>query len=369
MSQAQNPSLSVSDVVALTNQTLEYAFGSILVEGEVESFKVNHEKYVFFKLVDKQASVDCFMTVWQLRFPIEDGQKIVIRATPKLTTWGKFSLTVSEIQPVGKGSIKKSFDLLKQKLEKEGLFDVSKKRLLPDEIQKIAVISSKDAAGYIDFVKIVNERWGGLSIDLANVLVQGIDAPDQIMRALDYFNQSSEVYDVVAIIRGGGSTQDLAAFNDEQLTRKIASSRIIVATGIGHEVDESLSDLAADVVASTPSNLAQMLTKDRRQEMSKIRQDISYLAQVINGKICERSENVKGEVSRIRTQLENKISSEIELVSHQSRLLDQVNPDNILRRGYALIRGDIVKGSVVDITTYNKLVKAEVKSVKDKERQ
>src|SRR5690606_10186463 len=128
---------------------------------------------------DDTGSVGCFMTVWQLRQPIEDGMKVIVSATPKLTTKGRFSLTVRSIRPSGKGDIKRSFDLLKEKLASEGLFNLERKRLLPETPQHIAVISSTQAAGYADFIKIINDRWGGLKIDVAHVLVQGKDAPDQ----------------------------------------------------------------------------------------------------------------------------------------------------------------------------------------------
>ena len=117
-----NPQFSVSDFIALTNQTLEYAYPSVDIEGEVSSFKVNQGKFVFFDLKDAGASVGCFMMLFQLRVPIEDGMKVVVTASPKLTQWGKFSLTVRAIRPSGEGSLKKSFELLKAKLDKEGLF-------------------------------------------------------------------------------------------------------------------------------------------------------------------------------------------------------------------------------------------------------
>ena len=159
--------LSVSDFIAATNQTLEYAYPSVDVEGEVASFKVNQGKYVFFDLKDDGGTVGCFMSLWQLRVPIEDGMKVVVTASPKLTPWGRFSLTVRTIRPSGEGSLKKSFELLKAKLEKEGLFAAERKRPLPSEPQKVAVISSTQAAGYADFMKIVNDRWGGVQFDVA----------------------------------------------------------------------------------------------------------------------------------------------------------------------------------------------------------
>lgn len=117
----EKPRFSVSDFIALTNQTLEYTYPSVEVEGEVASFKVNQGKYVFFDLKDAGGTVGCFMTVWQLRVPIEDGMKVIVTATPKLTQWGRFSLTVKTVRPSGEGALKKSFEILKQKLERRAV--------------------------------------------------------------------------------------------------------------------------------------------------------------------------------------------------------------------------------------------------------
>ena len=201
---------TVTDFQAVCNQILETAFSGVVVEGEAASFKVNQGKFVFFDLKDDGASVGCFMMKFALRFPIEDGMKLRVRAVPKLTAWGKFSLTVQSVIPVGEGSLKKSFELLKRKLLDEGLFDAAKKRPLPINLERIGVISSTQAAGYADFCKILNERWGGLRVEVAHTQVQGMVAADQIIRALRYFNERGGV-DVIAIIRGGGSAGALAA--------------------------------------------------------------------------------------------------------------------------------------------------------------
>ena len=151
--------LTPTEFVAVVNQTLEYAYSSVLITGEVASFKVNQGKWVFFDLKDEETSVGCFMPVWSLRVPLEDGMKVVVRAVPKLTKWGKFSLTVSQVQPVGEGSLKKAYEMLKKKLTSEGLFDPAKKRPIPVGLARLGVISSVQAAGYADFIKIINARW------------------------------------------------------------------------------------------------------------------------------------------------------------------------------------------------------------------
>jgi len=276
------------------------------------------------------------MTLWSLSVPIEDGMKIVVRGTPKITKWGKFSFTVSKIAPVGEGSLKKAFEMLKKKLASEGLFEVSRKRSLPEDLNKIGVISSTQAAGYADFVKIINARWGGLKVLTAHVQVQGLDAPEQMIRALKYFNEHTDVQ-VIALIRGGGSKDDLACFNDEALVRAVAASKIPVITGIGHEIDESLCDLAADVRASTPSNVAELLTRDRKTE-----------------KIWDKARLA-------RERIFNEIRLTQNGLAQKRRLLEVLNPENILKQGYAIVSGDLQVGSVVKITTLDAEMEAEIK--------
>ena len=355
---------SVSDFQAVLNQIMETAFSGVVVEGEVSSFKINQGKFVFFDLKDDQASVGCFMMKFALRFPLEDGMKVRVRAIPKLTNWGKFSLTVQAVAPVGEGSLKKSFELLKKKLTAEGLFAPEKKRPLPENIVKIGVISSTQAAGYADFCKILNERWGGLELQVAHCQVQGMVAADQIMKALSYFNERSEVQ-VIAILRGGGSADDLAVFNDEALVRAVAASKIPVITGIGHEIDESLCDLAADVVASTPSNAAQMLSRDRKEIVVAIRSDINRINNLLNTKIDELIVDTR-DVLRVGRDIVVKITTIESEIAAQKRVLAQLNPDNVLERGYALIRGEAKVGNVVEITTYKQDIRAKVTEIKER---
>ncbi len=356
---------SVSDFQAVCNQIMETAFSGVIVEGEVASFKVNQGKFVFFDLKDDQASVGCFMMKFALRFPLEDGMKVRVRAVPKLTNWGKFSLTVQAVMPVGEGDLKKSFELLKKKLSAEGLFAPEKKRLLPDNIVRIGVISSTQAAGYADFCKILNERWGGLEVLVAHTQVQGMVAADQIIRALNYFNERGEVQ-VIAIIRGGGSADDLAVFNDEALVRAVAASKIPTITGIGHEIDESLCDLAADVVASTPSNAAQMLSRDRKEVMAAIRDDIYRINNLLNTEVDKYISEIKNDVSRIGNDIVVKITSIENDITAQRRILEQLSPEKVLERGYALLRGDVKVDNVVEITTFKQDIKAKVIEVKER---
>ena len=354
---------SVSDFIATSNDIFEKSFSSVLIEGEISSFKVNQNKFVFFDLKDEESVLGCFMTVWQLRFPLEDGMKVIAQVKPKLTNWGKFSLTVEKITPKGEGSLKKSLEILKEKLTREGLFDENRKRRIPQDLQKVAVISSTQAAGYADFIKIINERWGGLKIVVAHTQVQGMAASDQIIRAIDFLNSQSELPDVIAIIRGGGSADDLAVFNDEKLVRAVANSRVPIITGIGHEIDQSLCDLAADFAASTPSNVAQILTPNKFDEMRFLRSKILRTNDLLLSKIAELKKFNREKNQEIRNRILQNILDQKREVQAKKRILESYNPQNILAKGYALISGEIVTGKEITIKTIDKTITAEVKNV------
>ena len=366
MSENNIPAMTPTEFIAVTNQTLEYAYSSVVLTGEVASFKVNQGKWVFFDLKDEESSVSCFMTLWDLRMPIEDGMKVIVRGTPKVTKWGKFSFTVSKIQPVGEGSLKKSFEILKKKLAEEGLFNPEKKREIPKGLSRIGVISSTQAAGYADFIKILNARWGGIKVLVAHTQVQGMDAPEQIIRALRYFNERSEV-EAIVIIRGGGSADDLSCFNDEKLVREIAGSKIPVMTGIGHEVDESLADLAADVRASTPSNVAELLTLDKKAVAKNVRTNIERVASNLDYRINKMKDEQREKVLQAMNVIYMRITNfKKELVS-KIKVLNELNPEKVLKRGYAILSGNIEIGTVVKITTIDKEIKAEVKEINERQ--
>lgn len=366
MEKSLNPVFSVSDFIAVANQTLEYAFPTVEIEGEVASFKVNQSKFVFFDIKDVGGSIGCFMTVWQMRVPIEDGMKVIISAVPKLTQWGKFSLTIKSIRPSGEGALKKSFELLKAKLDKEGLFAPERKRLLPSLPRHVAVISSTQAAGYVDFIKILNDRWGGIKVDVAHVQIQGSGAPDQIIKAIDYFNQQEQLPEVIVIVRGGGSADDLSTFNDESLVRVIAGSRVPTLLGVGHEIDESLSDMVADVRAATPSNAAQILVPDKQEIIRSVNNQIKALLPRILQIISQQKQIIRDNLTSAVNSVERSLNDQIWKIDSLKNTLNQLNPEVILARGYALIRGKTSVGYVIEIETSKYIIGAEVKNVTEK---
>ena len=357
---------SVSDFIAVTNQTLEYAYPSVLLEGEVESFKVNQGKFVFFNLKDSQASVGCFMMLFALRVPLEDGMKVIIKGRPKLTTFGKFSITVDAIKPAGEGSIKRGFELLKATLDKEGLFAPDRKRTLPIMPRRVGVLASVESAGYADFMKIVDERWGGVEFSVYHTRVQGIDAPDALLGGLAALNQSETQLDAIVIIRGGGSADDLSAFNDEALVRAVAASRTPTLVGVGHETDTTLCDLVADVRAATPSNAAQLLVPDKKDVAARAADRVGNLSLRIVQIVGQRSQYVASLQEDALTHIASKCEASLEKVERLTQVLRSYDPRRVLERGYALMRGDPHPGSTIEIETYTHTLTAEVQTYEPK---
>jgi len=358
--------LSVSDFVALTNQTLEYAYPVVQVEGEVAEYKVIQNKWVSFKLKDDEALVSCFASIYNMRTPLENGMKVLVIASPRLNNKGFFTLNLKAVKPVGEGSIKKGFELLKAKLEKEGLFAPERKRALPRIPTRIAVVASTESAGYADFVKIINERWGGLDVEVAHTQVQGVPAPDQMIRAIRYFNSLEILPEVLVIIRGGGSAEDLSTFNDEPLVRAIAESRIPTLVGVGHEVDHTLADMVSDVRAATPTNAAQILVPDKQEIIRTARAQANSVGYLLTQAIDNYSRQTKENLSIAFQRIQQKLDDTFEQLGVLRVVVAQLNPENVLQRGYALLRGEQKVGSIIEIETLNNSITAEVQDVRAK---
>lgn len=338
--QSDDLQLSVSEFVALLNQTLEYAYPSVTITGELANLRVSKNRWVYFDLKDDSANVKFFGTVYQLPGPLEDGMLLKVRGQPRLHQLYGFSVNVQSMQPAGEGSIKKAAQLLQAKLAAEGLFDEQRKRPLPYPPRRIGLITSGQSAAYADFMKILNARWRGLEIELIDVQVQGEVAPRQIVAALEQFNAAPEPPDVVALIRGGGSAEDLAAFSAEQVTRAVAASRVPTIVAIGHEVDLSLAEQAADRRASTPSNAAELLVPDRQHVIRELKVGIRSLEQAAQ----HQFELAHNRLAQYREVLEQRIKQTItqrrQQLVHHRELLAVLSPEAILRRGYAIVRQD-----------------------------
>ena len=377
--------ISVSEFLAILNETLSFAYPEVVIEGEVSSFKVNQGKWIFFDLKDRDSTLGCFMPLFSLKLPVEDGMKIRVTGSPKLTNWGKFSFTVRQVEIAGEGELKRAMALLKAKLDKEGLFDPSRKRTLPIYPRRIGLITSGQSAAYSDFIKILQSRWSPIDIVLADIQVQGAAAPDQIVNALDYFNIGREQVDTIVLIRGGGSLEDLQAFSTEPVARAVAASRTPIIVGVGHEVDISLADYAADLRAATPTDAARLVAPDRQDIARQIENRQTIIIRNLERIFSETSYRLDRNValmSRITVDLRTKIDTSIsrimlgyeryltnlrQTLSSSHRILSSHNPTTILERGYAIVRqGNTIlkdpKKAVVEAELVIQLAKGELRA-------
>ena len=373
-----NPAFSVSDFVAALNQTLEFAYPYVEVQGELSNFRVSKNRWVYFDLKDEAASLKCFATVYALPGPLEDGMVVRVVGSPRLHPLYNFSFQVQSIVPVGEGALRRAADLLAAKLEKEGLFDPTRKRALPYPPRRVALITAGDSAAYADFMKITSARWGGLAIDHYSVLVQGEQAPAEIVAALKAVNESDTVPEVVVLIRGGGSAEDLAAWSDERVVRAVAASRVPTLVAIGHEVDVCLAELAADMRASTPSNAAELLVPDKREELRHLRAYERRLNEQLAQVIMRQRTGMVMLAERLDEELIRLAQAAQQKALAAQQLLAAYDPNRPLRQGYALVRAgsNLVKqaaqlqaGFEIEVEFIDGKVASQVKQVTMKEKK
>lgn len=368
-----------ADFVAVFNQTLEYAYPSVLLQGELADYRVSKGRWLYLKLKDEHASIQCFGTVQQLQHPLEEGMLVQLRGYPRLHPLYNFSIQIQFIQPVGQGSIKKAADILREKLKKEGLFDDSRKRRLPYPPKTIGLITSKESAAYQDFIKILSKRWGGLAIELASVQVQGEPAPEQITTAIKQFNNLSSPPEVLVLTRGGGSPEDLAAFQTEIVTRAVADSRIPTLVAVGHETDVSLAELAADMRASTPSNAAELLVPDKRDAMQQLAELAKRTDMYLASLVASHRQSLENLQTQTIRELTDIIKDSREWLAYRQNLLTALHPSSALRRGYSIVRtkkGDVVRsgtelesGAEITIELTDAKVESLVQSIHSKKRK
>ena len=366
----------VSDFVAYLNQTLEIAYPYVTIEGELANFRVSKNRWVYFDLKDENSSVRFFGTVYALPGPLEDGMVVRVSGNPRLHNLYGFSVNIQSITPVGEGTLRRAADLLAAKLQAEGLFDPERKRPLPYPPSRIALITARESAAYVDFLKILNARWRGARVDHYDVQVQGEPAPAQIVAAIAAVNALPELPDVLVLTRGGGSADDLAAFSTEQVTRAVAASRVPTLVAIGHEVDVSLAELAADQRASTPSNAAELLTPDRAVVLRQLKELRGDLDDKLVRVVTDRKEWLQRQQAELNRGLRSSYESARFRLQARRELLEAYNPTAALQRGYALVRkgGEVIKqigqlqvGDTVDLTLSDGAATATI-NAKEKRR-
>jgi exodeoxyribonuclease VII large subunit len=266
--QPERRSLTVSELTARIRDLLAKNFVDVLVEGEISNCREAQSGHIYFTLKDDKAQVKCVWFRQQMRgvkFRPQDGLKVTVRGSIGVyESRGEYQIYVETMDPAGRGALQLAFEQLKRKLEAEGLFDAKNKKPLPRLPSRIGLITSPKGAAVRDVVRILRRRFPNVHLMLVPVRVQGEGAAGEIARAVRFFNQRQNV-DVLIVARGGGSMEDLWAFNEEVVARAIFESVIPVISGVGHETDFTIADFVADVRASTPSAAAEIVVQTRRE--------------------------------------------------------------------------------------------------------
>lgn len=326
------PVFQVSEFIETINQHLSI-LGEVTVEGEISQIRIRSGRLIFMTIADEHSSIDVFSLTHIVRNikQLEEGMLVHVHGTAGLyKTSGRFRLFASQITPHGEGALQIAFDKLKKQLESEGLFDPSHKRPLPEWPQKIGLITAKDSSAYHDVIKILKARMGGLTIKHLPVNVQGYQALPTIKKAFKYINQHPQQFDLIIMARGGGSLEDLAAFNDEQIVRAVFSSKIPIISAIGHEDNWSLTDFVADIRASTPSNAAEIAVQDKHQVILRIDDSNHRIKTTLDNQISQYQHHVnrslltiKSHLNRTIHHINTQVNSIFHHLSNQQTLINQ----------------------------------------------
>lgn len=361
----QIPALSVSQLTALIREVLEDAFDNVWVCGEISNCKPYPSGHVYFTLKDEQAQIRCVMwrdVVRRLRFRAQDGLQVLVRGRVSVyPERGDYQLYVWEMQPRGLGPLELAFRQLYEKLQKLGWFAPERKRPLPRVPQRIGIITSPRGAVIRDMLRILGRRWPMAEIWVRPVTVQGETAPQEIAAALRLFSRLASV-DVVIVARGGGSAEDLWAFNEELVAAAIRASSdagLPVISAVGHEVDWTIADYVADRRAATPSEAAEMVVPDQQQMRQHLSNLSIRLVQSLRGRAqtarrqlqalarrrvlkrpLERLRHLAQELDEWNERLvrawQRFLERQRQLVAQWSARLQALSPLHVLSRGYSL---------------------------------
>jgi len=264
---------TVSEITRQIKTELEETFHGLWIEGEIADFKRAHSGHVYFTLKDEKSALNCVMwrsSAGRVPFELESGLQVVCKGQISVYEQrGQYQLYVEGVEPKGKGALQLAFEQLREKLKKEGLFDPSVKKKLPMLPKKVGIVTSPRGAAIIDIIKTLERRFAHLHIAIYPVKVQGEGAGDEIVEGIDYLGSCSDM-DVIIIGRGGGSLEDLWAFNEEKVARAIFRCPVPIISAVGHEVDFTIADFVADIRASTPSVAAEMVIEKEQSLLERI---------------------------------------------------------------------------------------------------
>jgi len=355
---------SISELTKEIKAILEDSFLKVWVEGEISNYTHHSSGHRYFTLKDQNAQIRCVMWKWigkHLFFEPQDGIKV--KASGQVTVYeksGQYQLVVSSMQPAGIGELELSYQQLKQKLSEEGLFDSEHKKPLPEFPQTIGIVTSPTGAAIRDILNITRRRAPWIKIFLWPVLVQGEGAAAQISHAINRFNKLGLV-DLLIIGRGGGSLEDLWAFNEEEVARAVFKSKIPVISAVGHEIDFSISDFVADLRAPTPSAAAELAAPDGERLISQINEFTRDLVS-LTASIIDYSKKEINEITarygfrrpmEMIVQRAQRCDELLNLVNlHSSHKMDRlkrestslfeklemVSPKNVMKRGFSYCR-------------------------------
>ena len=304
--------LSISELNKTVKSLLETEFSFIYVEGEISNFSRPSSGHWYFTLKDEKAQIRCAMFRNQNRsvpFEPKNGQQVVLYG--KVTLYegrGDFQIITSSLELSGDGELRRSFERLKASLQKEGFFDQQKKKAIPKFPKKIAVITSPSGAAIKDIFSVVYRRFPALGMTVIPTQVQGEEAVPQIVNAIETANKQNSLYDLILLSRGGGSLEDLWAFNTEPVAKAIFSSSIPVVSAVGHESDFTISDFVADLRAPTPSSAAEQITPD---------------AEMLKNDILETSDRLIRAARRAIDSCQNELSHLIRRIRHPNSRLNE----------------------------------------------
>jgi exodeoxyribonuclease VII large subunit len=296
---------SPSRLVRLARDVLEDTFPLVWIEGEISNFSKPASGHIYFSLKDAQAQIRCAMfrpKSQYLRFKPADGKRVLARARVSLyEARGEFQLIVEHLEEAGEGALLRAFEQLKAKLAAQGLFDPDRKRAIPILPRRIAVITSPTGAAIRDVLSVLARRFPLVEVDVLPVPVQGKDAPLAIVAALDAASRAQR-HDVILLTRGGGSLEDLWAFNDEAVAHAIRASSIPVVSAIGHEIDFTIADFAADLRAPTPSAAAELLVPDGSEILRRLRRERGHIEQLLRRRLQSAAQRLDHAQARLRAQ-------------------------------------------------------------------
>lgn len=324
---SNQPIWSVSQLNQQVHHLLTASFPTVLVEGEISNFSASTAGHWYFSIKDSDAQISCAMFRGKNRLvatPIENGMQIVVQAQVSLyTKGGQYQLIVDQVFPAGSGLLQQKFEQLKKQLHAEGLFHSIHKKSIPKIPNAIGIITSPTGAALHDIIHVIQRRFPSVHLILYPTLVQGSEATQQIIKAIDAANEHNQC-DVLIVARGGGSLEDLWCFNEESVARAIFKSQLPIITGIGHEVDITIADLVGDLRAPTPSAAAESATPSSEELLShtkNLKQRMRHLTAIKLNTLQQHSDHLQ---HRLKTQHpKNRLTQHKQLINTSLQILNR----------------------------------------------